>query len=126
MHSTVRRCLGNVAMMVAVASVAVGLIAQTPTRLADTGIDAYVASEMEAQHIPALTFAIIRNGAVVQSGTRGLANVELKSPATADTEFAIASMSKSITASAVMLLAQDGALSLDDPVAKYLSVPEPW
>jgi len=87
----------------------------------------YLASAMAAQHIPALSYAVVRNGVVVTSGTRGLANVELNAPATDATEFAIASMSKSISASAVVLLAQDGKLSIDDRVSRYLpDVPETW
>lgn len=91
-----------------------------------TEIDNYVASEMQAQHIPGLSFALVHNGAIVQSGARGLANVELSAPASDVTEFAIASMSKSVTASAIMLLAQQGALSIDDRVGKYLAVPDSW
>ncbi|HEY3777292.1 MAG TPA: serine hydrolase domain-containing protein [Rhizomicrobium sp.] len=89
-------------------------------------VDAYLASQMEAQHIPGLSFAVVRDGVVVASGARGLANVELSAPAGDATEFEIASMTKPITASAVMLLAQQGALSIDDPVAKYLAVPDTW
>ncbi len=86
-----------------------------------------MASQMEAQHIPGLSYAVIQNGLVVKSGALGLANVELNAPANDATEFAIASMSKAVTASAVILLAQDGALSIDDLVSKYLSgAPETW
>src|SRR5262249_37221135 len=42
------------------------------------------------------------------------------SPPTADTHFRIASNTKTMTAAAIMLLAQEGKLSLDDPVAKYV------
>jgi CubicO group peptidase (beta-lactamase class C family) len=68
-------------------------------------------------------------GAVVCSGTAkgdlllesvGLADVESKRAMTADTVFRIASMTKPITAMGVMLLAEDGRLSPDDPVEKYL------
>jgi D-alanyl-D-alanine carboxypeptidase len=97
--------------------------AQNRTR----NVEGYVASQMTAQHIPAISFAVVQNGALVQSGARGLANVELKAPAADSTEFAIASMSKSITASAVMLLAQDGRLSIDDRVGHYLTgTPAAW
>src|SRR5512132_37271 len=90
-------------------------------------IEAYVASQMAAQHIPGLSFAVIRNGVMAASGARGLANVELQAPVTVDTEFAIASMSKSVTASAILLLAQEGKLSIDDRVRKYLpGVPATW
>jgi len=50
----------------------------------------------------------------------GLADVEAKKPMKTDTLFAIASMTKPITATAVMILQEDGKLKLDDPVSKYL------
>src|SRR6185503_3699136 len=57
----------------------------------------------------------------------GLADVELTVPVTHDTRFAIASMTKSFTAAAVLLLEQDGRLRLDDPISRYLGpVPETW
>src|SRR6188768_3613333 len=97
-----------------------------PALTADA-VDAYVASQMTAQHIPALAFAVVRDGAIVRAGARGVANVELNVPAMAVTEFAIASMSKPVTASAIMLLAQDGQLSIDDAVRKYLpDIPDSW
>jgi CubicO group peptidase (beta-lactamase class C family) len=90
-------------------------------------VDDFVASVMATQHIPALAFAAIRDGRVIQSGVSGLANVELNAPATDATEFAIASMSKSVAASAIMLLVQDGTLKLDDPVRRYLpEAPSTW
>ena len=90
-------------------------------------VDDFIAAQMTAQHIPGMAFAVVRNGQIVGSGARGLANIELNVPATDATEFAIASMSKSVTASAVLLLVQDGLLRLDDPVRKYLAdVPASW
>jgi len=50
----------------------------------------------------------------------GLADVAAKKPMTADTLFAIASMTKPITATAVVILEEQGKLKLDDPVSKYL------
>ena len=98
-----------------------------PALTAADAVDTYVASQMTAQHIPALAFAVVRDGAIVRAEARGLANVELNAPATGLTEFAIASMSKPVTASAIMLLAQDGQLSIDDAVRKYLpDIPDSW
>jgi CubicO group peptidase (beta-lactamase class C family) len=96
-------------------------------QIADDKVDEYVRQEMSHQHIPAVSIAVIKDGKIVKSAAYGLANVELNVPATVRTEFAIASMTKSITASAVMLLVQDGKLSLDDPVSRYIdSVPDSW
>ena len=90
-------------------------------------VDDFIAARMAAEHIPGLSFAVVRNGQIVQSGARGVADVELNVPVTDATEFAIASMSKSITASAILLLAQNGLLKLDDPVRSYLpDAPASW
>lgn len=102
------------------------LVTTTRATSAD-GVDDYVRLEMEQQHIPGLSLAVIRNGKLAKSAAYGLANVELNVPAAERTEFAIASMTKSVTASAVMLLVQDGKLKLDDPISKYIdSIPDSW
>jgi len=55
-----------------------------------------------------------------ETGMRGFANLETRTPMEEDTLFWIASMTKPITATAVMMLAEEGKLSVDDSVAKYL------
>ncbi|HKR60556.1 MAG TPA: serine hydrolase domain-containing protein, partial [Pyrinomonadaceae bacterium] len=81
----------------------------------------------EQQHIPAISLCVVRDSRIIKDQTYGIANVELNVPATADTEFAIASMTKSVTASAIMLLVQDGKINLDDPITKFFDgLPESW
>ncbi|NUQ62188.1 MAG: beta-lactamase family protein [Pirellulales bacterium] len=63
---------------------------------------------------------LARQGRVVHIEAVGYADVESKRPMRTDTIFAIASMSKPITATAVMVLADEGKLKVDDPVAQYL------
>lgn len=93
---------------------------------ADT-VDDYIKGEMAEQHIPGLSLCVVRDGRIIKDQTYGLANVELNAPATAETEFSIASMTKSVTASAVMLLVQDSKINLDDPISKYFDgLPESW
>lgn len=90
-------------------------------------VDNYIKSEMAKQHIPGLSLCVIQDDRVVKTQAYGLADVELNVPATEKSEFAIASMTKPVTASAILLLVQDGKLSLDDPITKYLSgLPETW
>jgi CubicO group peptidase (beta-lactamase class C family) len=61
-----------------------------------------------------------RHGKVVHLAAVGKANLEEDGPMTVDSMFRIMSMTKPITATAVMILADEGRLSLDDPVAKYI------
>jgi len=61
-------------------------------------------------------------GEIVYATTSGWADVERRVPMTLDTPVRIASMTKPITAAAAMSLVEDGLLSLDDPVSKYIPV----
>ena len=67
----------------------------------------------------------MRNGAVIFAKGYGLANVAAKTPVTADTLFAIGSVSKQFTCACILLLAEDGKLSVKDPGRKVLSRPHP-
>ena len=87
-----------------------------------TQVDDYVMAEMTKRHIPGVALAVIRDGRVELKKGYGLANVEQKMPVTPDTVFQIASTTKSFTAMAIMLLAEDGKISLDERAIKYL----PW
>ena len=76
-------------------------------------VDSYVREEMNRLHIPGAAVAVLRGGRVELMKGYGLANVERKLPVTPDTAFQIASTTKPFTAMAVMLLVEDGKLSLD-------------
>lgn len=90
-------------------------------------VDDTVHAEMRDQHIPGLSLAVVRGGKVVKAQGYGLANVELNAPASADTVYRLASVSKPIVATAVLLLARDGKLGLDDKIGRYLEkTPEAW
>ena len=90
-------------------------------------IDTYINAEMKAEHIPGLSYAVVSNGKIIDSGAYGFANVELKAPVTTHTLFNIGSIGKTFTSSAIMLLQKDGKLSINDPVSKYLdSLPASW
>lgn len=71
---------------------------------------------------PGCSAAVGIDGKVVWTGVRGIADMADKTPITADTMFDIASVSKQFTATAILLLAGDGKLALDDPLSRY--VPE--
>jgi D-alanyl-D-alanine carboxypeptidase len=90
-------------------------------------IDNYVKSEMKAEQIPGLSYAVILNDKIIDSGAYGLANVELKAPVTMHSLFSIGSIGKTFTASAIMLLQKDGKLSLNDLITKFFdSLPGSW
>ena len=92
-----------------------------------TPIDEYIKVEMEKRRIPGLALAVIQHGAVIKMQGYGLANVELDVPVTPDTVFELASVTKQFTATAIMLLVEEGKVGLDDPIPHYLSnTPDAW
>jgi len=90
-------------------------------------IDKYVEKAMGENHIPGVAIAIIKNGKILREGYYGFANLEDSTPVTSQSVFEIASMSKQFTCAAILLLQQDGKISVNDPVSKYLdSLPSTW
>jgi CubicO group peptidase (beta-lactamase class C family) len=71
---------------------------------------------------PGCALGVIRDGELMYARGYGMANLDDDLPITPDSAFQIASMSKQFTAASVLLLAQRGALALDDEVRRY--VPE--
>jgi CubicO group peptidase (beta-lactamase class C family) len=69
---------------------------------------------------PGCALAVVKNGAVAYSRAYGSANLEQRIPITRRTVFDIGSVSKQFTAMSIVLLAQDGKLSLDDEVHAYI------
>jgi len=73
-----------------------------------------------------VSFVVTKAGRVLASGAAGFADLENRVPATAETVYAIGSITKQFTAAAVLLLADEGKLSLDEPLGKFVpDFPEP-
>ena len=90
-------------------------------------IDSYVRAEMTRLHIPGLALVVVKDQKIVKESYYGLANVELNVPVNDHTSFEIASMSKQFTDAAILLLAEEGKIGLDDNVRKYLDdLPAEW
>jgi len=103
-----------------------GLFARSGVSYADPA-DEYVKGEMEQHRIPGLSLAVIRSNQVVKQAAYGLANVELKVATTPETAFEIGSLTKQFTAACILLLVQDGKLSLDEKITNHLKwTPESW
>jgi CubicO group peptidase (beta-lactamase class C family) len=87
----------------------------------------YVKSEMEHQHIPGLALLVSRGGKIVQAEGFGLSNVELQVPVKPETVFQSGSVGKQFTATAVMILVEEGKVGLEDPLTKYFPhAPASW
>lgn len=98
----------------------------TTAAIADS-VDAYVQRVMEKRHIPGVSVAVVQDGQVVLAKGYGLANVELSVPATVNTVYQLASITKTFTATAIMMLVQEGKIALDDKIREQLpDLPEAW
>jgi CubicO group peptidase (beta-lactamase class C family) len=90
-------------------------------------IDDLVTAQMERQHIPGVSIALLKNGKVLKSRGYGVANAELGVPATADTVYQIGSVSKQFIAAGILLLSREGRLSLEDGVGRFIEdAPAAW
>ncbi len=110
-----------------ISAIIVGL-AITVTALAqEERVDEFVKSEMEKQRIPGVAVAVVKSGRIVLAKGYGLANVEHQVPVKPETIFQSGSVGKQFTATAVMMLVEEGKLSLDDPITKYFTeAPASW
>ncbi|MGY1605548.1 serine hydrolase domain-containing protein [Geodermatophilus sp. SYSU D00700] len=82
--------------------------------------------EVLADDEPGCSLAVGVDGEVVWAAARGVADVRTGRPLTPETRFDVASVSKQFTATAVLLLAQDGVLTLGDPVSRWLPGLPAW
>lgn len=93
----------------------------TPAEAFTSGVDKLFA-QWDKPDSPGCALAVVRDGQVIHERGYGTANLELGVPVTPSTVFNVGSISKQFTAASILLLAQQGKLSLDDKVQKY--VPE--
>src|SRR6266567_2974082 len=102
-------------------------ITPVPPRTTQETIDAYIRREMESQHVPGLSLAVVRDGKLVQARGYGKSSLELNAPATEKTLYGLGSISKQFTAAAVMLLVEDGKLKVQDPLTLFFAwLPKEW
>ncbi len=91
--------------------------ADTTYRIVDRVFESWRGDDADG---PGCAVGVSRNGEVVYERGYGMANMETGTPITPASIFHVASVSKQFTAMAVMLLARDGKLSVDDDIRKYL------
>ena len=85
-----------------------------------TRIDHIAADVMKQRGVPSATLAVVQGGKIVYTRAYGLARIRPDKPATPDMRYSIGSISKQFAATAILLLQEQGKLSLDDPVSKYV------
>ena len=85
---------------------------------------AVVRSMVEKQRIPGLAVTVSQDQSFIWREGYGFADLNARIPATASTQFRVGSVSKLLTATELMWLAQKGRIDLDVPISRYLDVPE--
>ncbi|HYX28874.1 MAG TPA: serine hydrolase domain-containing protein, partial [Pyrinomonadaceae bacterium] len=112
-----RRIIGIVAILL----IAITASAQTELS-ADLieKIDRVAADTLARTGVPSASIAVVKDGQIVYVKAYGDARLEPKTPATTQMRYSIGSISKQFTAAAILLLQEQGKLSLDDKVSKYV------
>ena len=83
-------------------------------------LDRWIRELLNRHAAVGFAIGVVRDGRMAAFGAHGLADIEAATPITQDTVFRIASMTKSFTAMAILKLRDEGKLSLDDAVSRYV------
>lgn len=83
-------------------------------------IDAIVVKALEDKSVPSVSIAIVKNGKLAYTQAYGMARLDPALQATPQMRYKIGSNTKQFVAAAMLLLVEDGKLSLDDKVARFL------
>jgi CubicO group peptidase (beta-lactamase class C family) len=83
-------------------------------------IDRIATQVLEQTGVPSASVAVVEHGKLVYTQAYGKARLEPATPATPEMRYSIGSISKQFTAAAILLLQEEGKLSLDDTVGKYV------
>ena len=83
-------------------------------------VDQVAQSALDQTGVPSASVAVVENGQIVYTHAYGQARLEPAEAATPAMRYSIGSISKQFTAAAILLLEQEGKLSISDPVSKYL------
>lgn len=83
-------------------------------------IESMYSNYAKANHFPSFSFGVVVDGELILSGSEGYSNIADQTKANTRTMYRIASMSKSVTAMAIIKLRDEGKIKLDDPVANYI------
>ena len=84
------------------------------------GVSALVKSHIDAGDFSGAVTLVARRGKLIHLEAQGLRDIEMKTPMTVESVFQLASMTKPITAVAVLMLMEEGKLLLGDPVSKFI------
>jgi len=108
-----------IAIILALTTLSATAQAQLPSELQEK-IDKLAADALTKTGVPSASVAVVKNGQIVYTKAYGNARLEPQTPATPQMRYSIGSISKQFTAAAILLLQEQGKLTLDDKVAKFI------
>src|ERR1044071_9420997 len=98
--------------------------AQSPADAAlGAKVDSIARQVLQATGVPSATIAVVKNGRLAYANAYGCAKLDPCVAAKPDMRYAVGSISKQFTAVALLLLQQDGKLSINDPVSRFIPGP---
>lgn len=83
-------------------------------------LDAMLEEAIQKEQVPGLVAMVVKNGQVVYHSAKGFSDVESGKAMEKNSIFRIASQTKAITSTAIMMLWEEGKFRLDDPISKYI------
>ena len=83
-------------------------------------VDSIANRVLQTTGVPSATVAVVRHGRLTYANAYGNARLDPATPATPSMRYALGSISKQFTAAAILLLQEEGKLSIDDPVSKFV------
>jgi CubicO group peptidase (beta-lactamase class C family) len=90
-------------------------------------LDSLIRREMKAQQIPGVAVAVIEDGKMILARAWGYSNLETGTPLDTGAVFELASVTKQFSAAALLLLAEEGKVGLDEPISEYVEgTPDSW
>src|SRR5262249_13683362 len=90
-----------------------------PARIDVAQVDSIIRKNVAEKHIVGVSVGIMQNGQVVFARGYGLADIETNTPVTTRTMFAVGSVTKQFTCSSLLMLQEQGKLSIHDRGAKW-------
>jgi CubicO group peptidase (beta-lactamase class C family) len=109
--------------LISIAAVSLATQAQTVNTIdpaLKSRVDQIATQVLEQRGVPSASVAVVKGGKLVYTHAYGMAHIDPPVPATPDMRYSIGSISKQFTATAILLLQQQGKLHLNDPVGKYV------
>src|ERR1051325_8832463 len=120
MTSRYVRQLAMLALVALPGSTAIAQNGRFDLQKTKTVLTGLVEKTLAENGIPSMSIALVRGDSIVWKAAFGYANVRTRTPATTETLYSTGSSFKSVTATAVMQLVEQGKMKLDDPINRYL------